>query len=98
MKELGNHPILENPISLNLRFEGFNNTVVIAGKYTFWDIIGLLKKHEYIPENASHLLIHQINPYKPPYIINFKDKIIKLKLSDFITTLPARCVTIIEIK
>lgn len=39
MIKLGNRPKLEDPVAISLRFEDFHHTVVIAGKFTFGDII-----------------------------------------------------------
>lgn len=97
MISLGNHPHIEDPVSLKLRFEDFNNSVVIAGKYTFMDIIKALKKTEYIPEDASYLVINAINPYKEAYIIRFSDEIMSKSLVEFKEQLPLS-VVIIDIK
>ena len=83
MTDLGNHPIIPNPVALKLRFEDFDNTVVINGKYTFSDIIGYLKETEYIPGNSSRLLVHPIGIPGGLLCISFYDTIMKLPLKEF---------------
>lgn len=83
MKELGNHPVISDPIDLNLRFEHFKNTVVINGNYHFSDIIQLLKKADYIPNNSKELIIHPIGASCDPYRISFTDKIMEVALTEF---------------
>ena len=48
MTDLGNHPVIPDPISLKLKFDDFNNEVVINGNYTLGDVIGFLSKNDYI--------------------------------------------------
>ena len=82
MAELGNHPDIPDPVSLKLRFEDFENTVVINGKYCFRDIIGFLKKTQYIPEECNKVIVHMIGtPYS--YTLSFDDEIMDLRLTDF---------------
>lgn len=102
MISLGNSPSLDNPVSLHLRFrdndnEHFDNTVVIAGQYTFRDIISCLIEYDYSLFNQKQIIIHSCNPYREPYSISFDDALLKAPLVDFKKTLP-NAVVIIEIK
>lgn len=96
MKTLGNHPLIDDPVSLHLRFDEFDNTVVINGKYSFEDIINYLQEGDYLPDNVKTLLVRAINPYKEPYLIPLSDESIKLNLRVFEKILP-NSVNIIEI-
>lgn len=88
MISLGNHPHIENPVLLHLRFDDFDNSVVVAGKYTFADIINELRDKEYIPMNSSHLVIRAVNPYSNPRVIHFSDPIMRVTLDKFKASLP----------
>ncbi len=83
MIELGNHPVIPDPIALELRFEGFDNTVVVNGKYTFGDIIEYLKKTQYIPDNSDRLNIHPVGIKDGPLSISFSETIMQLPLNAF---------------
>lgn len=83
MKELGNHPKLENPVSLKIKFDDFYNTVVINGKYTFNDVISFLKKGEYISDRCSMLKVYLIGILNNEYVIPFSDEIMDVRLVDF---------------
>jgi len=96
MAMLGNHPVINNPVSLHLRFNDFDNTVVINGGYSFGDIIRYLQKGDYLPENVNSLLVRAINPYMKPYLISLDDPIMKVALMEFEKALPDS-VTIIDI-
>lgn len=94
MLHLGNHPQIDSPVLLHLRFEDFDHSVVINGKYTFEDIITFLKKYDELPENASALLIRAINPYQQPYSISFNSSLMRLPLTEFEKKLPDSVVII----
>lgn len=96
MKTLGNHPQIDNPVSLTLRFDDFKNTIVINGKYCFNDIVRYLQRGEYLPSRLSHIKIYAINPYQPPYNVLLSDPIMSENLIEFEKSLP-NSVTIIEI-
>lgn len=83
MIKLGNKPDIPNPVALWLKFDDFDNTVVINGNYTFIDVINSLKHFEYIPNDSNRIMVCAMNPYKPPYYINISDPIMFKKLSDF---------------
>ena len=85
MTELGNHPILEKPILLHLKFEEFDNAVVICGNYTFRDIIAFPKKVGYINADTLSMEVIAIGKSLPnSYKVSFSDDIMKLALSDFV--------------
>ncbi len=94
MPELGNHPQIDNPILLHLRFDDFDNSVVINGKYTFENIINFLKDTKYLTKDVSHLLIRAINPYQEPYLISFNSDLMRLQLTEFEKKLPDSVVLI----
>ena len=83
MKELGNHPNIPSPVDLNLRFDGFQNTVVINGTYCFLDIIRFLKKAEYIPISFNIMKIIPIGVTEKALYIMFDDEITKKPLTEF---------------
>lgn len=94
MLHLGNHPQIDNPVLLHLRFDDFDNSVVINGKYTFENIISFLKRTNYLPPKVSSLLIRAINPYQEPYSISFDSDLMHLQLTEFEKTLPDSVVLI----
>ena len=89
MINLGNHPVIPNPVSLNLHFEDFKNTVVINGKYCFNDIIKFLQDTEYISERCHKLRILPIGIEGKPYEIPFSDSIMRINLTEFENKLQA---------
>lgn len=94
MLHLGNHPPVDTPVMLHLRFEDFDHSVVINGTYTFEDIINFLKQYQYLPEQASELLIRAINPHQNPYRISFDSPLLRLPLTEFEKKLPNSVVVI----
>lgn len=94
MMDLGNHPHIDNPVLLHLRFEEFDHSVVINGAYKFEDIINFLRQHQYLPEQASELLIRAINPYQAPYKISFNSELMHLPLTEFEKKLPTSVIII----
>lgn len=85
---LGNHPQIDNPVLLHLRFENFNHSVVINGGHTFKNIIRYLMQTGYLEIGEHSLLIHAINPYKEPYLIAPDNELMCLPLTEFEKTLP----------
>ncbi|MBQ7433253.1 MAG: hypothetical protein IJV50_07345 [Lachnospiraceae bacterium] len=83
MIELGNHPDIQNPVAIKIRFDDFKNTVVINGKYCFDDIVRYLKNTNYISNGCSKLLVHLIGIPQGPYPIPFSDSIMRKPLSEF---------------
>lgn len=88
MLHLGNHPQIDNPVLLHLRFEDFDNSVVINGNYTFENIISFLKGTNYLPREACSLLIRAINPYQDPFLISFDSELMRVQLTEFEKKLP----------
>jgi len=98
MEHLGNHPEIIQPVSLNIRTKDFDHTIVIAGKYTFRDIITALKSKEYIPYDSNALVIRGVNPYQDPYPVFFTSPDMDLNLVQFKERLPeSSAVVIIDI-
>ena len=96
MAELGNHPKIDKPVMISMRFEEFDHTVVFNGNLSFDYIIDLFRSVGYIPRTASYLKINAINPYVPPYEIRFTDELMKVPLIEFDECLP-NSVTIIDV-
>ena len=88
MLHLGNHPQIDNPVILHLRFDDFNHSVVINGKYTFETIISFLKQTNYLSREVCSLLIRVINPYQKPFLISFDSELMHLQLTEFEKRLP----------
>lgn len=84
MRELGNHPIIPNPVDINLKFNDFKSTVVVNGNYCFMDIIMLLKKVDYIPKTCNNLTVIPIGAVNKKYIIPVNDEIMNKPLTKFI--------------
>lgn len=57
MQKLTNHPVLRNPISLKMKFEDFDHTVVYEGTHTFRDVFNLLKQVGYVETSISQIKI-----------------------------------------
>ena len=83
MIELGNHPYIPNPVALKIRFEDFDNTVVINGNYCFNDVISYLIKTEYVSSDCNQILVNPVGIPNGPYTLSLSDKIMKEKLTDF---------------
>lgn len=88
MPDLENHPQIDNPVVLHLRFDDFNHSVVINGKYTFETIISFLKQMNYLSRDTRSLRICAINPYQEPYLISFDSELMRLQLTEFEKRLP----------
>ena len=83
MKALGNRPSIDNEVALSLRFEDFNHTVIVNGKYTFTDVIGLLKRTEYIDGDCRRIKVIPIGCADKAYVLSVEDPITKVCLSEF---------------
>ena len=73
MTTLGNHPVLDTPVSFKLSLEGFRNTVVVSGKYTFREMINLLLNTGYISPDAHEIIISYVGVADYRTIIQFQD-------------------------
>lgn len=90
MQELTNHPVLRNPISLKMKFEDFDHTVVFEGTHTFRDVLNLLKQVGYVETSISQIKI-QVLAYPKPnysYYLDCKNPILDDSLIAFEKTLP----------
>lgn len=96
MRALGNHPVLEDPVPLNLRFEDFRHTVVFSGKLTMREVIRMFQETDYISADVVNVTVRAINPYQEPYVIAFSDPALDLDLIRFEKMLPD-AVTTLEI-
>ena len=83
MSRIGNRPIIENEVSVTLRFENFNNSVIINGKYTFTDVLDFLKKTNYIDNHDKFVEVIPIGCADKSYKISFYDPIMMVCLSEF---------------
>lgn len=83
MPELGNRPRIPNEVSLKLRFEDFDNTIVINGNYTFMDIVHVLRQREYIKADCDAVKVLPVG-IAQSYSIPFSDSIMKMCLTEFI--------------
>ena len=97
MTSLGNHPKIKNPVSLWLRFEDFDHSVVINGEYSFTDIVKYLQCGDYLPKKVKRISVRAINPMAEPYTISLTDNLMRVPLTQFARNLPD-AVTIIEIQ
>lgn len=60
MAELGNHPALEDPVSLRLSFPDFENTVVMNGSCRLRDIVEALERTGYLETRCGGVLAHAV--------------------------------------
>lgn len=90
MPHLGNHPHIDNAVSLTLRFEDFDNTVVINGSYTFRDVLRTLQRTEYIDSDCSRIRVGLIGCPDGNYTIYFSDPILDRPLTDFMDIIEKR--------
>lgn len=91
MPHLGNHPLIDNAVSLPLRFEDFDHTVVINGSYTFSDVIRTLLRTEYIDGSCSRVVVINIGCSRSTdYSIAFTDPVMNLPLTEFEATINRR--------
>ena len=90
MEKLGNHPVFENPVSLKLKFEDFNHTVVFEGTHSFREILNLLKSTGYIEENISQIKVQILAYPKPNYTqyIGLHNPILDVAMTEFEKSLP----------
>ena len=63
MAKLGNSPVIPNAVSLHIRFEEFDNTVVVNGAYSLREMISFIEKSGYLDSRIEGIIIHTINPY-----------------------------------
>lgn len=90
MPELGNHPEIPNAVSLPLRFDDFQNTVMINGEFRLRDVVTALKNAEYIPPDASRIRVLLIGSLGDGDTILFSDEMMDWRLTDFLQEIRAR--------
>lgn len=83
MIELGNHPLIPNPVAIRIRFEDFDNTVVINSKYSFYNIIRFLIETHYISD-CQRVFVNPVGIPNKPYYIRLDDNMLQLNLKDFL--------------
>lgn len=96
MISMKNHPEIDSPVMLHLRFDDFDNTVVFNGNLSFKEVVELFKSVEYIPQNARRIVVHVINPSTPSVEFKLSDAQMNLPLVEFEKELPV-AVTVIDI-
>ena len=67
MSELPNHPEFSLPVSLKLKFENFDHTVVFEGRRSFREVLKLLKRVGYITDSIEKIKIHVLAYPKSNY-------------------------------
>ena len=97
MLALGNHPELENPVTLHFRQEDFDHTLVLNGRLPLRQILELLQRADYLPAEGKHLLVRAVNPWQPPYTIDLRSPVLDLPLEELEKTLP-QAVTILTVE
>lgn len=90
MDELGNHPVFEKPVSLKLKFEDFNHTVVFEGTHSFREILNLLKSTGYIEKSISRIEVNVLAYPKPNYsqYLELSNLIFDAPMTEFENSLP----------
>ena len=90
MHQLGNHPVFEKPVSLKLKFEDFNHTVVFEGTHSFREILNLLKSTGYIEKSISKIEVNVLAYPKPNYFqyIELCNHILDVPMTEFENSLP----------
>ena len=98
MPELSNHPVFNNPVSLNIKFEDFNHTVVFEGSHSFREVLNVLKQVGFIDESSIEQIKIQVLAYpKPNYIkhIDCHSSILDAPMIEFHKTLPTDGIVIL---
>ena len=90
MSELSNHPEFISPVSLKIKFEDFDHTVVFEGTHSFREVLELLKRVRYIDESFDQILIQVLAYPKPNYTkyIECHNSILDAPMAEFYKTLP----------
>lgn len=82
MKHLGNHPVLENPVSFKLVMEDFRNTVVVAGNYLLGDMVSFLQFKEYIPSQTRWVIVDFVGTLNDRLSIPLHDERMRRSIHD----------------
>lgn len=90
MLELPNHPEFSLPVSLKLKFDNFDHTVVFEGRRSFREVLKLLKRVGYIDESLKRIKIQVLAYPKPNYVkyIDCQNFILDAPMVEFYKTLP----------
>lgn len=84
MVRLGNHPELPDPVSLSLKFEDFENEVVISGRYCLRDVVRFLQRSGYVDSDLAAVRVLEIptrdSVFPRRYAIPLTDPIMGVKL------------------
>lgn len=90
MSELPNHPVFNSPVSLKIKFEDFDHTVVFEGTHSFREVLNLLKRVGYINESIEQIIIQVLAYPKPNYTkhIECHNSILDAPMVEFYKTLP----------
>lgn len=90
MSELVNHPVFDDPVSLKLKFEEFNHTVVFEGRHSFREVLRLFKKVGYVSDSVTQIKVDVVAYPKPNYtkLIDCCNPILDDPISEFYKILP----------
>lgn len=90
MSELSNHPVFSPPISLKLKFEEFDHTVVFEGTHSFREVLDLLKQVGYVNDSISQITIQVLAYPKANYTkhVDCSDAILDAPMTAFDEILP----------
>ena len=90
MPHLGNHPEIPAAVSLHLRFEDFDHTVVLNGNYSFRRFLTMLQRIGYVPDEVSRILVQLIGCPKGNYFIPADDPLLDVSLTEFVQEIRSR--------
>lgn len=90
MSELSNHPVFNNSVSLKLKFEDFDHTVVFEGPHSFREILDLLKQVGCVNDSISQITIQVLAYPNANYTkhVDCSDVILDAPMTAFYETLP----------
>lgn len=90
MSELSNHPVFNNSVSLKLKFEDFDHTVVFEGSHSFREILDLLKQVGYVNNSILQITIQVLAYPNANYTkhVDCSDVILDAPMTAFYETLP----------
>lgn len=90
MHELGNHPAFAQPVSLKLRFEGFDHTVVLEGAEPFRSVLTLLEDAGMIERGCRAIRAEVMAYPKPNYSVTIRmsDVILDAPMTELEKALP----------
>lgn len=90
MHELPNHPAFRQPVSLKLKFEKFDHTVVFEGTRSFREVLDLLMKVGYVDKSISRIKVWVMRDQEPNYTryLGLHDSILYQPMTAFEEALP----------